>query len=230
MYAPRKTWNLAAQRICRQRCGFSWHATEATRTRGCCRRVPPRKSAGGCLNTACTSDVVASQTSMHCAVMSLLFCSLSSSLTASYSFSPHGPCPFHANWQTFFLAYLPCSVGSGSTPPTVSRSVPSPPLPVPPEMLIRLLCSELLGPPHGPLPATSWLRRPRPVPDPVLCVPPPSGWNGASPRGLAGSRDFALVVDDGSTQLARISLPCTICPGLDQQVVTSLRRILSLTA
>ena len=42
--------------------------------------------------------------------------------------------------------------------------------------------------------------------------------------GLAGSRDFALVVDDGSTQLARISLSRTTCPGLDQQVTTSLRR------
>ena len=42
--------------------------------------------------------------------------------------------------------------------------------------------------------------------------------------GLAGSRDFALVVDDGSTQLARISLFRTICPEFDQQVTTSLRR------
>ena len=43
--------------------------------------------------------------------------------------------------------------------------------------------------------------------------------------GLDGSRDFALVVDDDdSTQLARFSLSCTICPGLDQLVTTSLRR------
>ena len=44
----------------------TWYATVATRTRRCCRRVPPRKSAGACLNTACTYDVVASQKSMHC--------------------------------------------------------------------------------------------------------------------------------------------------------------------
>ena len=40
---------------------------------------------------------------------------------------------------------------------------------------------------------------------------------------LARSRDFALVVDDGPTQLTRISLSRAICPGLDQEVSTSLR-------
>ena len=95
-------------------------------------------------------------------------------------------------------------------------------------MVLRLLCSGLIGPPHGPLPATSWLRRPRPVPDPIQCVTPPSGWIGASPRwtpiSAAWTCWFALVVDDGPTQLARISLSRTICPGLDQQVATALRR------
>ena len=42
--------------------------------------------------------------------------------------------------------------------------------------------------------------------------------------GLAGSRDIALVVDDGSTQLARISLLRTICPELHQSVTASLRQ------
>ena len=41
--------------------------------------------------------------------------------------------------------------------------------------------------------------------------------------GIFGFRDFALVVDDGSTQLARISLSRAFCPGLDQEVSTSLR-------
>ena len=40
---------------------------------------------------------------------------------------------------------------------------------------------------------------------------------------LAGSSDFALVVDDGSTQLTRISLSRAICPRLEQEVSTSLR-------
>ena len=40
---------------------------------------------------------------------------------------------------------------------------------------------------------------------------------------LAGSSDLALVVDDGSTQLTRISLSRAIFPGLDQEVATSLR-------
>ena len=106
-------------------------------------------------------------------------------------------------------------------------------------MLLRLLCSGLLGPPHGPLPATSWLRRPRPAPGPVLCVPPPSCWDDCFSfvdhqfpvDRLAGSSDLALVVDDGSTQLTRISLSRAICPGLDQEVacIPSLG-VLSLTA
>ena len=44
---------------------------------GCCRR------GGACLKTACTSDVVTSQKSMHCTVTSLLLCSFSSSLIVS---------------------------------------------------------------------------------------------------------------------------------------------------
>ena len=40
---------------------------------------------------------------------------------------------------------------------------------------------------------------------------------------LAGSSDLALVVDDGSTQLARVSLSRAIGPGLDQEVTVSLR-------
>ena len=43
-------------------------------------------------------------------------------------------------------------------------------------------------------------------------------------HGLVGLRDFALVVDDGSTQLTRISLSRAIRPGSDQQAATSLRR------
>ena len=71
--------------------------------------------------------------------------------------------------------------------------------------------------PHGLPPAISWLRRPRPAPDPALCVPPPSGWNDASPLvghqylrdQIAGSSDLAHVVGDGPEQLTRISLfPC----------------------
>ena len=69
MYAPQKTWKLAAWRICRPEEG------------------PPRKSAGACLKTACTSDVVTSQKSMHCTVTSLLLCSFSSSLIVSCHFS-----------------------------------------------------------------------------------------------------------------------------------------------
>ena len=40
---------------------------------------------------------------------------------------------------------------------------------------------------------------------------------------LAGSSDLALVVGDGPTQLTRVSLSRAICPGLDQEVSTSLR-------
>ena len=40
---------------------------------------------------------------------------------------------------------------------------------------------------------------------------------------LAGPSDLALVVDDGSTQLARVSLSRAIGPGLDQKVTASLR-------
>ena len=40
---------------------------------------------------------------------------------------------------------------------------------------------------------------------------------------FAGPSDLALVVDDGPTQLTRISLSRVICPGLDQEVATSLR-------
>ena len=40
---------------------------------------------------------------------------------------------------------------------------------------------------------------------------------------LAGSGDLALVVDDGPAQLTRITLSRAICPGLDQEVLTSLR-------
>ena len=35
---------------------------------------------------------------------------------------------------------------------------------------------------HMGLSATSWLRRPRPAPDPAPCVPPPSCWDAVSPR------------------------------------------------
>ena len=97
-------------------------------------------------------------------------------------------------------------------------------------MLLRSLCSGLLVPPHGLPPAISWRRRPRPAPDPALCFPPPSGWNDALLVGhqfpldrLAGSGDLALVVDDGPAQLTRITLSRAICPGLDQEVLTSLR-------
>ena len=40
---------------------------------------------------------------------------------------------------------------------------------------------------------------------------------------LAGSSDLALVVDDGPAQLKRIPLSRAICPGLVQEVSTSLR-------
>ena len=49
MYAPGKTWNMTAWSICKQKCGFSWYPTVATRTRGCCRKIPPRKLEGGVL-------------------------------------------------------------------------------------------------------------------------------------------------------------------------------------
>ena len=52
----------------------------------CCRRVPPRKSAGSCLKTAYTSDAATSQKLMHCTVTSMLLCSFSSSLIVSYHF------------------------------------------------------------------------------------------------------------------------------------------------
>ena len=100
-------------------------------------------------------------------------------------------------------------------------------------MLLGLPCAGLLGPPRGPLPATSRLRRPRPVCQIQFC---------ASLHLLAGMAllllghqvplygldlqvsVIALVVDDGSTQLARISLPRTTYPWLDQLVTTSFRR------
>ena len=50
------------------------------------------------------------------------------------------------------------------------------------------------------------------------------------PDRLVGSSDLALVVDDGSAQLTRISFSRAICPGIDQEVSTFLRGILSLTA
>ena len=45
------------------------------------------RSEGACCRTACTFDVVASQKSMHCIVMTLLLCKFSSSRMASYHLS-----------------------------------------------------------------------------------------------------------------------------------------------
>ena len=71
-------------------------------------------------------------------------------------------------------------------------------------MLLRSLCSELLTPPPGLPPAISRLRRPRLAPDPALCVPPPSGWNDASPRRSPVSF-CPLVYYYFLTQVGRIS-------------------------
>ena len=157
MYAPRKTWNLAAWRICRQTCGFSWFATVATRTPGCCKRVPPRKSAGAC-------GSLTKNDALYCDVLAVLWSFFL--VGGLVQFFPHSPCPFDAAQQTIFLA--PSSLIGWLRNHHQQF----------PDLCHLLHCL----PPHGPLPTTSWLRRPRPVPGPVLCVPPPSGWNGASPR------------------------------------------------
>ena len=80
---------------------------------------------------------------------------------------------------------------------------------------------------HMVLPATSWLRRPRPAAPYVPHRPAGMmlllvGHQFPLDR-LAGSSDLALVVDDGPAQLTRISLSCAICPALDQEVPTFRR-------
>ena len=85
VYAFRRTWNVAAWRMCELQCGFSCLQRVTTWTPGCCRNVHPLNSEGTCCNIACTFVVVISHKSMHWTVMSLLLCNLpSSSSMASY--------------------------------------------------------------------------------------------------------------------------------------------------
>ena len=172
----------------------------------------------------CTFDVKASQKSTHCSVMSLLLCSFSSSRRASYHLShASSGMPSLTYWFRFRLQQfldlchlLHC----------LSH----------PESGFGYFVSGLPGLPYGHPPATCWLRRPRPAPDPALYVPPPSCWDDVSPRRspvssgrLAGSSDLALVVGDGSAQLARISLSRAICRGLTRRCRDPFAGILSLS-
>ena len=132
-------------------------------------KVPPRKSDGACCQTACTFDVVVSQKSVHCTVMS------------SYHLS-HIAFVFFVPPSKRFFCLVFIDRRAPVSPPTVSWSGTFPPSLFPLGMLLRSRCSGLLVLPNGLPPAISWHRRCRPAPGRVLCVPPPSGWSGASSR------------------------------------------------
>ena len=138
--------------------------------------VPPRKSEGACLRTACTFDAVASQKSMHCTVMSLLLCSFLIPLDCLILFFPTWFLSNYAAQQTFsdlssLIGWLQVRLQQfldlGHFSHSPSRNAAS-------------VTSLQLVFRHGLPPAISWLRRCRPASGPLLCVPPPSGLNEAS--------------------------------------------------
>ena len=112
---------------------------------------------------------------MHCSVMSLLLCSFSSSSFSSLIvFVPSFP-----QGLVFFGAH-PANVFSGLSSLTGWLQVRLQQFRDSGDILSQCCFdhfgSGLLVPPNGPLPATSWLRRPCLAPGPVLCVTPSSGW------------------------------------------------------
>ena len=109
--------------------------------------------------------------------------------------------------------------------------VPSPPFPVPPGMLLPSLCCGLFVLPNGLPPVISWLRRSRLAQSSssvrtlqcLVGVRRRLGGHQSPLDRLASPSDLALVADDGSTQMARVSLSRASGQGLDQEVATSHR-------
>ena len=175
--------------------------------------------------TACTSDVVASQTSVHGTVTSLLLCSFFSSLMSRTIF-PLG------------LSYWCRQPNVSSDFSSLDRQAPGSP---PTVLISEILCPARNAASHPFIRGCLYFqvglfqRLPGFV-DLVLhqvqfCASlhlMAGIWfllagNQFPIYGLAGFCNCARVDDDGATRLARISLCRTICQGFDQQVTTSLR-------